>query len=281
MRSTFALVGILMVIFLEQDLVASLCPCALHFPANHCSCQAGPAPICSCQAIVPTPSCGCAVQTQVTECRTSCQQICQSTCAQSSLFLTCPSSCGSACMRSCMPQFLPVAIPRVAITTQCPGVCQQSCHKFCAVRTIPACIPQCQQTCVRKCAVATSVTVPIQKTVSVIAQPNPAVLLPGPLAVPTPGCTGCAQKQHALREAMSFPDMVPLNPAQPRCVEACMPDCDPDCVMQHRFISDEDFATPSPAAEEEQNAVFNEEQLLTVEKFNTEGLPKTFFRITT
>ncbi|EPB80553.1 hypothetical protein ANCCEY_00450 [Ancylostoma ceylanicum] len=223
-----------------------LCPCAAQLPSNFCSCQAGHSPLCSCKAIVPTPTCACGVQALVSECQASCQQTCQSTCPIHGP--ACPSSCGSTCARSCTPiQVVAVsAIPRTIVPAQCPGFCQQSCQGSCGAHPIPSsCVPQCRQTCGHRCEEAA----PHHGPIHVVAEPHAAVA-PAPAGAgcgpacahcgagrSCPAtCAHCGQAAHAAgHSAQAMPSqMHPGAAGQPHCPEACMPNCDPECIMKHQ-----------------------------------------------
>ncbi|EPB80550.1 hypothetical protein ANCCEY_00447 [Ancylostoma ceylanicum] len=175
----------------EQQLLGS-CPCAQLAP-NVCSCHAGHSPLCSCQPIVPTPSCGCGVQAQVSHCQSSCLQTCQSTCSQSRLSLACPSLCGNTCGQSCMPvQALSAPVlPRLVLPGQCSSFCEQSCLSSCAAHPIPSvCVPSCFQTCQQKCAVAVPALVPAPQCMDACM----------------PSCEpGCLMEHHSVALPMQVP----------------------------------------------------------------------------
>ncbi|KAL6732944.1 hypothetical protein Aduo_003647 [Ancylostoma duodenale] len=182
------------------------CPCARIVP-NSCTCHAGVNPHCNC--IQPTfqPSCACAVQSFISECRLSCQHICTSTCARSMFASTCPSSCRRTCSQSCVPQeLIPVRVvmPKFASADQCLPLCQQSCGGTCgAMFSAATCTAPCKQSCEQRCRQVTSLV---------------------------------SREQIAIEAKVVG-----------QCAAACRPKCAPQCIQEQQLLANQPFLSPSVA----------------------------------
>ncbi|EYC39703.1 hypothetical protein Y032_0643g1044 [Ancylostoma ceylanicum] len=210
MRTALALWLLVAVEAAEQTSLTRVkrqCPCARIIP-NSCTCHAGINPHCSC--IQPTfqPSCACAVQSYISECRLSCQHICTSTCARTMFASTCPSSCRRTCSQSCMPQqMIPIRVvmPRFASPEQCLPVCQQTCSSTCgAMFSAVTCAAPCKQSCEQRCTQMTSIV---------------------------------GREQTAIGGA-----------AVGQCAGPCRPKCAPQCIQEQQLIASQPFLSPAAVA---------------------------------
>ncbi|VDM74582.1 unnamed protein product [Strongylus vulgaris] len=140
-----------------------------------------------------------------------------------------------------MPQqnTMSITIPMVFVRSQCPKVCQQSCQQKCDTHpALITCLPQCSQSCEQKCAQMS----PIQNPLSELTDPSQYLT--------SAGCGGgneaaCGQPQlqpQAITseppiQIVTFPTLLTEDSEQPVCVEECMPNCDPKCILEQYLMN--------------------------------------------